>query len=117
MAALSMLVAAASAQTLSSAYFTQDYKFRHDLNAAYGNERAEGGGEEMAAQLQADQSRQQHPCADHADMMDVSFLHPVIDDGRHKKRDGHFHAHFPDHEDRGQDAGDAERDQHRRIHI
>lgn len=27
-----------TAQELRSAYFTQDYKFRHDLNAAYGNE-------------------------------------------------------------------------------
>ncbi len=29
---------AATAQTLNSAYFTDDYKFRHDLNPAFGNE-------------------------------------------------------------------------------
>lgn len=28
----------ASAQTINSAYFTTDYKFRHDLNPAFGNE-------------------------------------------------------------------------------
>lgn len=38
MAVFSTLVATASAQTLSSAYFTQDYKYRHDMNPALGND-------------------------------------------------------------------------------
>lgn len=37
-AAFLMAGGVASAQTLNSAYFTDDYKFRHDLNPAFGNE-------------------------------------------------------------------------------
>ncbi len=36
---LAMGCGAASAQELNSAYFTEGYSFRHDLNPAYGNER------------------------------------------------------------------------------
>ena len=37
-AVLTAVTGSATAQELRSAYFTQDYKFRHDLNAAFGNE-------------------------------------------------------------------------------
>ena len=38
-AALLMVCAtSASAQSLNSAYFTNDYKFRHTMNPAFGNE-------------------------------------------------------------------------------
>jgi len=37
-AALLMGTATVTAQELSSAYFTQDYKYRHDMNPAFGNE-------------------------------------------------------------------------------
>lgn len=37
-AASVMAGAQVAAQTLSSAYFTDDYKFRHSLNPAFGNE-------------------------------------------------------------------------------
>lgn len=36
--AMLMATATVTAQELNSAYFTQDYKFRHDMNPAYGNE-------------------------------------------------------------------------------
>jgi len=35
---LAVVSASADAQGLNSAYFTDDYKYRHDLNPAYGNE-------------------------------------------------------------------------------
>lgn len=37
-AAMTLCATAAAAQTMNSAYFTGDYKYRHDLNPAYGNE-------------------------------------------------------------------------------
>lgn len=37
-AAMTLCGTAVTAQTMSSAYFTGDYKYRHDLNPAYGNE-------------------------------------------------------------------------------
>lgn len=37
-AVLTAVTGSATAQELRSAYFTQDYKFRHDLNAAFGND-------------------------------------------------------------------------------
>lgn len=39
-ATLMLTVATASAQSLNSAYFTEDYKFRHTMNPALGNERS-----------------------------------------------------------------------------
>lgn len=36
--AIAATTASASAQTLNSAYFTDDFKFRHDMNPAYANE-------------------------------------------------------------------------------
>jgi hypothetical protein len=36
--AMLMATASVTAQELTSAYFTQDYKFRHDMNPAYGND-------------------------------------------------------------------------------
>ena len=36
--ALTTVAMGAMAQSLNSAYYTEDYKFRHDLNPAYGNE-------------------------------------------------------------------------------
>ncbi len=38
-ALLMLTVVTASAQTLNSAYFTQDYKYRHNMNPAFGNDR------------------------------------------------------------------------------
>ena len=37
-AAMTLCDTAVTAQTMNSAYFTGDYKYRHDLNPAYGNE-------------------------------------------------------------------------------
>ena len=37
-AAMTLCGTAVTAQTMNSAYFTSDYKYRHDLNPAYGNE-------------------------------------------------------------------------------
>lgn len=37
-AAMTLCGTAVTAQTMNSAYFTGDYKYRHDLNPAYGNE-------------------------------------------------------------------------------
>lgn len=37
-AAMTLCGTAVTAQTMNSAYFTCDYKYRHDLNPAYGNE-------------------------------------------------------------------------------
>ena len=37
-AAMTLCGTAGTAQTMNSAYFTGDYKYRHDLNPAYGNE-------------------------------------------------------------------------------
>lgn len=37
-AALGIFAITATAQELNSAYFTQDYKFRHDMNPAFGND-------------------------------------------------------------------------------
>ena len=37
-ASLLMMGGTAMAQTLNSAYFTDDYKFRHDMNPAFENE-------------------------------------------------------------------------------
>ena len=37
-AAMTLCGTAVTAQTMNSAYFTGDYKYRHDLNTAYGNE-------------------------------------------------------------------------------
>jgi len=37
-AAMTMISAASMAQGLNSAYFTNDYKYRHDLNPAFGND-------------------------------------------------------------------------------
>ena len=39
-ATLLMVGSAATAQTLNSAYFTEDYKFRHDMNPAFENEQS-----------------------------------------------------------------------------
>ncbi len=39
-ATLLMVGSAATAQTLNSAYFTDDYKFRHDMNPAFENEQS-----------------------------------------------------------------------------
>ncbi len=36
--ALTTVAMGAMAQSLNSAYYTEDYKFRHDLNPAYGND-------------------------------------------------------------------------------
>ena len=36
-ASLLMVGGTAMAQTLNSAYFTEDYKFRHDMNPAFEN--------------------------------------------------------------------------------
>lgn len=36
-ASLLMMSGTAMAQTLNSAYFTDDYKFRHDMNPAFEN--------------------------------------------------------------------------------
>ena len=33
-----MISSASMAQGLNSAYFTNDYKYRHDLNPAFGND-------------------------------------------------------------------------------
>lgn len=37
--ALTTVAMGAMAQSLNSAYYTEDYKFRHDLNPAYGTTR------------------------------------------------------------------------------
>ena len=36
--AVAAICGMASAQNLNSAYFTEDYKFRHDMNPAFANE-------------------------------------------------------------------------------
>ena len=36
--ALATIATGAMAQSINSAYYTEDYKFRHDLNPAFGNE-------------------------------------------------------------------------------
>lgn len=38
LAAMMVAGGSATAQNLNSAYHTQDYKFRHDMNPAYGND-------------------------------------------------------------------------------